>query len=185
MENAEADSGNKDVDVDNEENKEEHEAFLVESGETNVEQTSEDKHDKEDLEKFPVEPRDNEDARKEGIEGAEEGSEIVQVKLKEKCGEREAKDEEEYLFGEEEIWEKYVEHEKNCSIGDKENGMEKENMCGVYLCQERKRHFIKENKVREMKGVRENVLKSGELKKKIVPKPKREAVSRFKEKANE
>jgi len=56
-------------------------------------------------------------------------------------------------------------------------------MFGVYLCQERKRHFIKENKVREMKGVRENVLKSGELKKKIVPKPKRKAVSRFKEKA--
>ncbi len=56
-------------------------------------------------------------------------------------------------------------------------------MCGVYLCQERKRYFTKENKVREMQGVRENVLKSGELKKKIVPKPRREAVSRFKEKA--
>jgi len=41
--------------VDNEENKEEHKAFLVESGETNVEQSGEDKHDKEDLEEFPVE----------------------------------------------------------------------------------------------------------------------------------
>ena len=105
MENAEAESGNKDVDMDNEENKEEHEAFLVESGETNGEHSGEDKHDKEDLEEFPVEPRDNEDARKEGIEGAAEGDEIIQVKLKEKCGEREAKDKEECLFGEEEIWE--------------------------------------------------------------------------------
>ena len=70
-------------------------------------------------------------------------------------------------------------------IGDEVIWMEDKNIFAVYLFHGKKRHFIKRSKVRETQGAREDQPMSGEVEKKIVLKIVREAVSRFKKKANE
>ena len=70
-------------------------------------------------------------------------------------------------------------------LGDEEVWMEDENILAVYLFHEKQRHFIKRSKVRETHGERKDQPMSGEVESQHVPKIVREAVSRFKEKANE
>jgi len=70
-------------------------------------------------------------------------------------------------------------------IEDEEVWMEDKNIFALYLFHEKKRQSFKKSKVRETQGAREDQPMKGELTKKIVPKIVREAVSRFKQKANE
>jgi len=95
-------------------------------------------------------------------------NEEVTVEFQEKVTLEDVKDEEKYL------------------IGDKEmNKKGEEESMAIYLSKEEKRYLMEEHKVRETQGVREDEPMKGELEKKIVLKIVREAVSRFKEKANE
>ena len=70
-------------------------------------------------------------------------------------------------------------------IGDPEFWMEDENIFAVYLFHEETRHSMEERKGRKSQGAREEKPMSGELEIHHVPKIVREAVSRFKQKANE
>jgi len=158
-----------------EESNKEHEELLVDPWETNVEPSGDDKH--EDHEEFSVEPRKHEDV------GIRDVFETIQVEMKEKGGEKDAKDGNECLFGEEEIRKHDVKGGEKCLIGNEEVWMEDENIFAVYLFHQETRHSMEENKVRESQGAREDQPMSGEVENKHVPKIVREAVSRFKEKA--
>jgi len=128
---------------------------------------------------FQVEPR------KYAEVGIKNGFETIQTEMKEKGGEKDAKDGNECLFGEEEIRKPDARGREKCLIGDKEVWMEDENIFAVYLLHEKKRHSITKNRVRETHGEREEQPMSGEVENQHVPKIVREAVGRFKEKANE
>ncbi len=160
------------------ESNEEHEWLSVEPRETNVEPSGDDKHVTEDHEEFSVEPRKHEDV------GIQDVFETIQVEIKEKGGEKYVKDGNECLFGEEEIRKHDVKCGEKCLIGDEEVWMEDENIFAVYLFDEATRHSMEENKVRESPGEREDKQMSGEVENQhVLPKIVREAVSRFKEKA--
>ncbi len=63
--------------------------------------------------------------------------------------------------------------------------MEDENIFVVYLFHEKQGHSIKKSKVGETQEARKDEPKKGKLENKHVPKIVREAVSRFKEKAEQ
>jgi len=144
----------------------------VEPKETNVELSG---AIQEDHERFSVDPRKHEDG------GIQDVFETIQVEMKEKGGEKDTKDGKECLFGEEEIRKHDFKGGEKCLIGDPEVWMEDEN--AVYLCHKKKRHSIVKRKGRESQGERKDEPKKGELENKHVPMIVREAVSRFKEKA--
>jgi len=106
--------------------------------------------------------------------------ETIQVEMIERGGEKDAKDDKECLFGEEEIRKRDFQGGEKCLIGDPEVWMEDQNV--VYLFDEETRHSMEERKGRESPGAREDQPMSGDLEKKNVPKIVREAVSRFKQK---
>jgi len=160
-----------------EEDQEGHEGFSVELREKDGEENGDDRHVQEDHESFSVEPRKHEDV------GIQDVFEIIQVEMKEKGGEKDAKDGKECLFGEEEIREHDFKGGENCLIGDPEVWMEDQN--AVYLFNEETRHSTEENIERESQGARKDEPKKRELENKHVPKIVREAVSRFKQKAHE
>jgi len=165
------------------------ERLSVELREINTEPSGDDKNVQEDHQEFTVEPREHEHV------GVKDGFETIQVEMKEdgkEClhGEEEVrnhdvKDGEECLFGEEEVRNHGVKGGEKCLNGDPEVWMEDENIFAVYLLHGKKRHYIKRSKVRETHGERKDQPMSGELESQHVPKIVREAVSRFKEKANE
>jgi len=162
-----------------EENQEGHQGLLVEPRETNVGPSGDDNHVKENHEEFSVEPREHADM------GVRNVFETIQVEMKEKGGEKDAKDGNEYQIGEEENRKHDFKGGENCLIRDPEVWMEDENIFVVYLLHEKKRHSIKRSKRRETHGEREDQSMSGELENQHVPKIVREAASRFKQKANE
>ena len=75
---------------------EDHEEFFVELREKDSEESGDDKNVNENLERPSVEPRKQED------EGIKDVFENIQVEMKDKGGEKDAKDGNECLFGEEE-----------------------------------------------------------------------------------
>jgi len=164
---------------DNPTREESNEELLVEPRETNIESGGNDKHAEEDNEEFSVEPKKHEDV------GIQNGFETIQVEMKEKGGEKDAKDGNECQHGEEEIRKHDFKGGGKCLIGDPEVWMEDGNIFAVYLFHEETRPSMEKRKVRETKEAREDVPMKGELEKKTVPKIVREAVSRFKQKANE
>jgi len=124
------------------------------------------------------------ESRKHEDVGIQDVFETVQVERKAKCGEKDAKDGKECLHGEEEIRKHDFKGGGKCLIGDPEVWMEDENIFAVYLFHEETRHSMEENKVRESPGEREDKQMSGEVENQhVLPKIVREAVSRFKEKA--
>jgi len=133
--------------------------------------------DQEDHEEFAVESREHAEM------GIQNDNETIQVEIKEKDGEKDAKDGKEYLLGEEEVRNHHVKGGEKCLIGDEEVWMIDEN--AVYLFHEETRHSMEKKKGRESQKARKDEPMEGELERKIVPKIVREAVSRFKEKANE
>ena len=90
--------------------------------------------------------------------------------MKEKGGEKDAKDGNECLFGEEELRKHDLKGGEKCLIGDEEVWMEDENIFSVYLFHEETRHSMEERKGRESPGARENKPMSGDLEKTNVPK---------------
>jgi len=154
-----------------EENQEGNQGLSVKPRETNVEPSG---GVEEDHERFSVEPREHADM------GVRNVFETIQVEMKEKGGEKDAKDGKECLFGEEEIRKHDFKGGEKCLIGDPEVWMEDQN--AVYLFDEETRHSMEERKGRESPGAREDQPMSGDLEKKNVPKIVREAVSRFKQK---
>jgi len=133
--------------------------------------------DQEDHVEFAVESREHAEM------GIQNDNETIQVEIKEKDGEKDAKDGKEYLLGEEEVRNHHVKSGEKCLIGDEEVWMKDEN--AVYLFHEETRHSMEKKKGRESQKARKDEPMEGELERKIVPKIVREAVSRFKEKANE
>jgi len=161
-----------------EESNEEHEGLSVELREINTEPSGDDKN-QEDYQEFTVETREHEHV------DVKDGFETIQVEMKEKGGEKDAKDGNEYQIGEEEVRNHDVKGGENFLIGDPEVWMEDGNIFAVYLFNEETRHSMEQRKGRESQGAREEKLMSGELENHHVPKIVREAVSRFKQKANE
>ncbi len=121
------------------------------------------KHPRENHDEFSVEPREHAEM------GIQIGFETIQVEMKEKGREKDAKDGNGCPFGEEELRRHDPKGGEKCLIGDPEVWMVDENIFAVYL-------FHEETRDQPM---------SGDLEKKNVPKIVREAVSRFKEKSNE
>jgi len=76
----------------------------------------------------------------------------------------------------------YFKDAEKCSIWEEETN-EGEASFAFYFSDEETRHSMEENKVRESSGARQDQPISGEVENKHVPKIVREAVSRFKEKA--
>ena len=107
------------------------------------------------------------------------------MEMKKEGGEKDAKDGNEYQIGEEEVKHHDVKGGGKCLIGDPEVWVEDKNIFPVYLFHEETRPSMEKRKVRETKEAREDVPMKRELEKKTVPKIVREAVSRFKQKANE
>jgi len=162
-----------------EEDQEGHEELSVEPKEFNAEPSGDDKNVKENHEESSVEPREHAEMDIKKV------FETIKVEMKEKGEEKDAKDGKEYQSGEEEVRNHDVKGGGKYLIGDPEVWMENENIFAVYLLHGKKRHYIKSSKVRETQGAREDEPMKGELEKKTVPKIVREAVSRFKQKANE
>jgi len=162
-----------------EESNKKHEELSVEPWETNVEPSGNDKHVKENHEEFSVEPREHVEM------GIKNGFETIKVEMKEKGGEKDAKDGKECLLGEEEVRNHDVKGGEIFLIGDQEVWMEDGNIFAVNLFHEETRHSMEENKVKESPGAREDKQMSGDVENQHVPKIVREAVSRLKEKSNE
>jgi len=78
-----------------------------------------------------------------------------------------------------------VKDEEKCLIGEEEtNAKGGEESVAIYLCKEEIRHYMEKHKVRETQGAKEDEPMKEELEMEIVFKVRREAVNRFKEKAN-
>ena len=107
------------------ENQEGHQELLVEPRETNVGPSGDDNHVKENHEEFSVEPREHANM------GVRDVFEIIQVEIKGKGGENDAKDGNECLLGEEEVRNHDVKGGENFLIGDPEFWMEDENICAL------------------------------------------------------
>jgi len=163
-----------------EEDQEGHEELSVEPKEFNAEPSGDgNPHVQEDHQEFTVEPREHEHM------DIKDGFKTFKVERKVKGGEKDAKDGKECLFGEEEVRNHDVKGGEKFLIGDPEFWMEDENIFAVYLFHEETRHSMEERKGRKSQGAREEKPMSGELEIHHVPKIVREAVSRFKQKANE
>jgi len=117
--------------------------------------------------------------------GIRDGYETIHVEMKENSGEKDAKDSNECLFGEEENRKLDVKGRDKHLIGDEEIWMEDTNIFAIHLLHEKKRYFIKKIKVRETQGASKNIQVIEEFEKLIILKDRREAANRFKEKASE
>ncbi len=102
--------------------------------------------------------------------GVRNAFETIQVEMKEKGGEKDAKDGNECLFGEEDIRKHVFKVGEKCLIEDPEVWMEDENIFAVYLFHEETRQSMEKGKVGEIQEARQDEPKKGELENKHVPK---------------
>jgi len=136
----------------------------VELREKDSEENGDDKHIQEDHERLSMEPRAFQVAVDDGNMDVEVDPEEVTVEFEGKKTFQDVKGEEKYSIGEEET-------------------NKGERSFAFNFSHEETRHSMEENKVRESPGAMEDKPMSGEVEIKHVPKIVREAVSRFKEKA--
>ncbi len=141
-----------------------HKGFSVELREKDGVENGDDRNVQEDQERLSVEPRENKDAIDNGNMDIEVDTEELTVEFEEKKTFQDVKDEE------------------KCSIGEEETN-KGEGSFAFYFSDDETSHSMEENKVREIQGEREDKQMSGEMENQNVPKIVREAVSRFKEKA--